>query len=116
MDGSGIDFVEADFGQDGGAGPSGSDERRVTDWKRWQEAKVRYPVVPIVVAALLFFFVVFTLPGILINHLNETMDANAPSPPVESGHPQAGRVPTAREEAPASASSDGFDRRFGSPR
>lgn len=67
MDG-GIDFIEADFGHQGGGRPYDSSRSPVEAWKNYaqHEKRMSFPLVPILVGACVFGGMLF-LPGIIDN-------------------------------------------------
>lgn len=65
MDGSGIDFVEADFGQEAAAGGAARFTKMTQkDWHKWSNAKSRNPIYPLFLGVI-FFVVAICSPWIL---------------------------------------------------
>ena len=65
MDGSGIDFVEADFGQEAAAGGAARFTKMTQkDWHKWSNAKSRNPIYPLFLGVI-FFLVAICSPWIL---------------------------------------------------
>lgn len=90
MDGSGIDFVEADFGAESLQNPGISRQRTPEEWKKWSESPFRTPLIP-VIGAVVFFFLMAFLPTIAEKVLQMKMaeqyaKENAPAP-AATGYP-----------------------------
>jgi hypothetical protein len=123
MDGSGIDFTEADFGSEAGLqSPLGTKERSAEDWQRWSDAPIRFPIglIVMIVGSVLL---VISFP-MLAEWLLSMKQQPQPQQQQQQQQQQTERTEQTQQQTvqrprlfdPGTYTPPAYDPRFGSPR